>query len=107
MVGFLAASGTGRLMLDQQPAGVGHAAQFAVDLLVSCSPEVADRVIEPVGQLITGGRFFQQRGKQRMLNGHGAILGAEPPGKQASGWGSKPAAGQAGRSGLRSAWTAQ
>src|SRR5690606_35309066 len=107
MVGLLAAPGAGRLVLDQQPAGIGHAAQFAVDLLVSCSPEVADRVIEPVGQLIAGGGFLQQRGQQRMLNGHGVILGAELPGKQASGWGSKPAAGQAGRNGLRSAWTAQ
>ncbi|CQA12193.1 Uncharacterised protein [Mycobacteroides abscessus] len=44
--------------LTAQPAVVLHAAQRAIDLLVSGAVEVADRPVEPVGQLVAGAALF-------------------------------------------------
>ena len=60
VIGLFPATRLFRVMFGQQPAGCGHASQFTVDLLMGRLPEIADRVIEPVGQFIAGGGLFQK-----------------------------------------------
>ena len=54
----------------RDPAGLVHPAQHPVDLLVRGRPEVADRPVEPPGQLVPGPGPLAQRDQDRVLQRH-------------------------------------
>jgi len=51
-------------------AGVGHLPQFAIDLLMRGVPEVAERQVEPAGQLFPTGGTLDERRQDRAPQRH-------------------------------------
>jgi hypothetical protein len=75
-VGALARAASLGVGLGLDPAGVFHAAELAVDLLVRGLPEVADGLVETPRQIVAGRGLFEQRGEQGVGERHGRSLAA-------------------------------